>query len=197
MKLGQLTLFTTLALSAAACASDRSKQVKAAETELTSAQEQAKRDEARLKEKQAKEQAQAQQDTVGERARLQAKQREERMETKQESTEQLAEAREDVGVAHAAMQRERATTEADARDRLQKADTRATNAKTRSSSVAASHRAKFDEAVKLYDTKKAEVEKDIENLKRAPDEKWQEAKKRVDNGLDALERFASRIHDSM
>lgn len=197
MKPERLTLFMTLTLCLAACAADRSKEVKGAEAELTSAQQEAQREEARLKEKHAREQAKAQQEAAHERARLRAKQLEEHKETQQETAEELGEAREEVAKARAGMQRERATTEADARERLQKAEAHAMEGKNRSAMVPANKRAKFDESVNLYDLKKAELERDIENLKRAPDDKWNEAKKKVENGLDALDRFADRIHDSM
>jgi DNA repair exonuclease SbcCD ATPase subunit len=190
MKLERLALVTTLALSAAACAADRSKEVKSAETNLTSAQMKAKEDEARLKQKQAQEQAK-------EQAELQAKQLSERAETREEGEKRIAEAKQDVATAHAGMQSDRESTEANARSRLEKADARFTAAKKQIANEPAKKRGKLDSDMNIYNSKKAEVDKQLKDLSRVPDDKWQDAKAKLDKSLDELERFADRIHSDL
>lgn len=192
-----LLTVATLALGVSGCAADRHKEVKRAETTLTSARQEAQQDAVRLRDKQIREQAEAQKMTTAERAELTAKQIEERADTTAESTKKIAEAEKDVVAARAAMREERIATEADAKARLRKADARFLEAHGKSAALSGKERTRYDDNVHLYAVKRAEAEQKISELTRAPDEGFARAKDEVDDTLDELERFADRINDDL
>jgi hypothetical protein len=183
----------TLVLGAAGCAADRNKEVKSAETELTSAQIEAQNEQARLRAKQAREQSQARNMSDDARAALEAKQIEERAEATEEGTKKIAEAEKDVTTAHAGMREERISTEAEAKARMQKADAKFLEAHDKSANLSGKRRARYDDNVHLYAQKRAEAESKISQLLKSSDDAWKTAKEEVDKTLDALERFADRI----
>lgn len=192
-------ILAVLALGLGGCAADRHKEVKSAETTLTSARQEAYQDAVRLRDKQARELAQAQKDklTTAERAELTAKQIEERAETTAEGTKKIAEAEAEVTAARAEMRKERVTAEADAKARLQKADARFLAAHGKSASLTGKDRARYDDNVHLYAVKRAEAEQKISELVKSPDDRFERAKDEVDDTLDELERFADRINDDI
>ena len=196
MNAQRLALATVFALSAAACA-DRAKQVNTAETNLTREQQQAREDQARLDQEQAREQANAQQKpmTTDERAELQTKQIDEQAETRAEGQEDVAGAKEDLQKAMAGLASERTKLEADAKERLVKADAKVIEAKNKSAKVPANKRAKFNAALTTFNTKKADVVTSLSKLGQASDADWDPAKTKLNKNLDALEKAAERLDD--
>jgi membrane protein involved in colicin uptake len=203
MKIDRLALglVITFALSAAACASDPNRNVKSAEANLTSEQQKANAEEARLNERQAQEQVaaqqQQQQQSADKRVELQSKQLEERAEATADTTKNLADADKDLATAHAEMQKERTATEADARARVTKADAKAWEARNKSAKVPANKRAKFNVNVNAYNTKKAEVQTLLSTMTRASDNEWNNAKVLLEKNLDELDGFARRLDEDM
>ncbi|MBX3214200.1 MAG: hypothetical protein KF850_19355 [Labilithrix sp.] len=199
MKLERIALVTALALSAAACAADRNKEIKNAEATLTSEQQEARENQERLNQRQAEEQAAAQQKPMSteERAELQTKQIEERAETTAEGEKGIADADKDVTGAHADMTNERSKVETDAKERLTKANAKAVEAKNKSAKVPANKRAKFNAEMNTFNTKKAEVQNRISNLSRSSNEEWKDAKAKLDKSLDDLEAAVDRLDDDM
>jgi hypothetical protein len=200
MKLERLAVATTvLALGVGACAANRSKEVKHAEANLTSAQVDARNEEARLNQKQAQEQASAQRKAMspGKRAELQTKQLEQRAETKAKGEKEIAKAQEEATTAHAEMQAERATVEADAKERLAKADARIVEAKSKSAKLSGGKRAQYDAEINTFNAKKIEAQDRLSNLSRAPDEEWSRAKGKLDKTLDDLEAALKRAEKDL
>jgi hypothetical protein len=197
MKLERLALGAVLALSLGACAADRNKEIKSAETNLTDAKMDIRNDESRLYEKQAREQIEAQRKsmTPAERADLQAKQTEERAETTAEGQKKIADADQELADAHAAMLNERTKVEADARERLTKAEARVNAVNTTSAQIPAKKRAQYNSEMNTYKAKKAEVQEQITNLAGTPNDKWDEEKTKLEKNLDALEAVTDRIED--
>ena len=190
---------TLLALGAAACAADRSKDVTQAETSLTSAQMDARRDEVRLNQKQVAEQTEAQQKALSptKRVELDAKQIEERAESKATSTKAIAEAQEKAAKAHASLDAERTKAEADAKERLTKADARLIEAISKRGKLSGGKRAQFDAEVNTFESKRVEIRDRLSNLTRAADDEWNQAKSKLEQSLDDLEAALNRAEKDL
>ena len=199
MKLERLTVVPALALAltAAACGADRSKEVRSAATELTSERHEARADQTRLAEEHAREQALQRAITAKEDAELRTKQLEEQAEVRAEGTKEIAEARKDLVAAQAALEAERVKVEADAKERLNKANAKAMEARSLTGHVPADERAQFDAEMNTFEAKKAEVQSRLSNLSRAGVTEWNEAKQKLDKSLDHLEQIAERIDDHL
>lgn len=203
MKLERLAVVAALALSATACAADRNKDLKHAETNLTSEQQRARSEAERLEQKQAQERAEAQAMSPEQRAELEARQLEEHAETKAEGMKGVAEAQKDVTSARAELEAERTKVEAEAKERLTKAEAKATEAKsklaakTKIDKLSAEKQAKYDAAMNTFDAKKSEVQSYISDLSRSSDAEWKDAKAKIDKSLDDLEAAADRLDDAL
>jgi hypothetical protein len=192
-------LTLALAASQAACASDRSKEVKSAEANLTSEQQQAREDQAALDYRQAQEQAAAQQKpmTTEQRAELRSDQLQDRSELNAENKNDVAEADKDVTNAHAAMQKERTTVETDAKARFNKADAKAWEAKTKSGKLPAAKKPRWSADWTTYTAKKSEVQNRLGALSSASNEQWKESKAKLEKSLDDLEAAVQRLNDDL
>jgi hypothetical protein len=194
------TLLMALAGALAACAADRSKDVRSAEANLTSEQQQARYEESKLDQKQAQQQAQAQQDpsmTPNDRAELQQKQVEERADQKEDNAKNISEAEKDVTKANAEMQNDRAKTDAEIKSKIQKAEARFWEAKNKSAKIAGDGKARtrFNDKVNLYKSKKADVDGKVANMMRASVKEWNDAKNQAYKATEELENLADRLHD--
>lgn len=195
MNVDRIALVGLLAL--AACAADPSREVKSAEATLTSERQQARTEEAKLRDKHVQQQIDAQQTplTTSQRTELVAKQIEERAETKAEGQKNVAEAEKDVIAARAEMQNERAATESDARARLTKAEAKAWEARNKTGRVPENKRSKFNSDVNAFSDKKTEVNQRLVDLGRASNEEWRAAKGNLMKALEELEAYARRLDD--
>jgi hypothetical protein len=192
-------LTLALAASTAACASDRNKEVRSAEANLTSEQQKAREDQAALDRKQTHEQAVAQQKpmTSEERVELRSDQLQDRAELNAENKKDIAEADKDVTNAHADMQKERTTVETDAKARFNKADAKAWEAKTKSGKVPAAKKPRWSADWTTYSAKKSEVQNRLGALSNASNEQWKDSKAKLEKSLDDLEASVQRLNDDL
>jgi hypothetical protein len=188
-----------LVLGIAACAANRSKEVTEAETKLTSAQMDARKEESRLNQKQVAEQVEAQKKPLspGKRVELEAKQIEERATTKAEGTKSVADAQESAAKARASLDAERTKVEADAKARLSKADARLIEAKSKAGKLTGGKRAQFDSEVNTAEAKRTEIRDRLSNLTRASTSEWESAKTKLDKSLDDLDAALKRAEKDL
>ncbi len=188
-----------LTLTTVACASDRNRDVKSAEANLAAEQQEARDEEARLQEKQAREQAEAQQKPMSteDRLELQTKQQEEKAETTADGAKEIAGADKNVTAAYANMQNERATFEADARARLTKAEARANELKNQSAKVPAVKKAKWTAEWNTFTSKKTEVQNRLTSLSKTTNDEWKDARDKLAKSLDDLDAVVGRLEGQM
>jgi hypothetical protein len=202
MNAHRLALVPALAvflLAASGCASDKNREVKHAEANLKSEEQEASTDQARLDQKHAQEVAEAQlkPTTADDRAELQGKQQEERAEVKAEGQREIADADKDVADARTAMQNEKTTTLADAKERFNKADAKAWQAKNKSARLAMNRRAKFNADWNAVASKKSEVQNRLGALSTVSKDEWKDAKAKLEKSLDELEWMVRRLDEDL
>jgi hypothetical protein len=190
------TLPVVALLVLAACAADRNKDIKRAETERTNERAEARYEEERLAREQAAERA-AVPPASDERMQLEREHADERAKTTSESNEEIAKADQDVAKAHGDMHADRTNVESDAKARVAKADAKASDAKQKIAKAGRDKRVLLKANANLYDKQKKDVETSIANLSRATNEEWQDAKARLEKQLDALEASADKLHDDL
>jgi len=198
MKIARLAVLACLTL--AACASDRGKEARHAETNLTNEQMRVRNDEARLADRQARERAAAERDrsmSADDRAEHARTQEEERADHFEDNERALAGAKKDVTSAHADLKADRASTTAEAQARLAKTDAKLKEARSKGARLSAAKRTKLDSNVSLYDRTKRDVKARIDALPERTAADWDTAKAKLDEQLDALEDIARRFDDDL
>jgi hypothetical protein len=188
------TISVVALLGLAACAADRNRDIKRAETERTNEQAEARYEEERLARQQAAERA-AVPPASEERMQLDREQAEERAKTTTEANEEIAKADQDVAKAHTDMRADRTKFETDAKARVTKADAKARAGKQKIAKAGPDKRVLLKTNADLYDKQKKDVETAIGNLSRASNDDWQDAKARLEKQLDALEATADKLQE--
>jgi DNA repair exonuclease SbcCD ATPase subunit len=198
MNIARTAVHSTFVLVLVACGSSQKSDVRSAEAELTAARQEAQQDMAELERRQAREQAEAQRDkSAAERSELRSEHEAERLEQYRESQEDITEATRDLEGERASLQNERNEFRAESRERLTKLDAKASEARRKSTRLAATRRGDFDARWQAYTVKRNQVDQSLAALPRASDADWTTNRDRVQEQLDALEEAVDDLDDAL
>lgn len=177
----------------AACEKNPNSEVKSAQAELTSEQQQAQQNDAELRQKQATERAQNQNAGRDDQAELRRKQESERAETTAEGQVATSDAQRDVTHAREKMTQDRRDFGTKSSERLVKIDSKAKEMKTKSTKLAANKKQEFNTNYARYMNERDALSAKINGLSTVSDDDWMNTKKDVDNKLDALENNLDKM----
>lgn len=175
-------LLPLLVASAFACAGDPHRDVRAAETQLNQSQMQAEAKPSEVQEKNLDRQASTS------RANQEA-----RTEAKRDAQRDVIDARANLEEARIKMQRERERFDVDGKARFDKADARATEAKSRSTRLTGKKNADFQAAWKSYISARDEAAFKLRALPNMGDETWATEKKSTESALTNFERVVDQL----
>lgn len=199
MKLTRLMMVpAVLSLAfAAGCASDPNKEVKSADTELTSEQQKANQDQRELADKQAAERAKNPPKTRDDAAEMNAKHNEQQHETLANGQSNVSSAEKNVANANENMAQDRRDFETKAKERLGKLDAKAQEMKTKSAKLVPAKKTTFNTNFTKYSTDRASANTKIQNLPTIANDNWQSAKKDLENSLDTLETQVDKLEKDL
>lgn len=195
MKLVRLSLLSTFSvgLLAFGCASDPNKKIDGAETTLTNEQQKARSDQAELDRKQAEERAESQGKSPDKQAELQRKHESDQASTRSDGKQGVSGATQDLSEAHANMAKERRDFEAKVKERLDKADAKAKELKTKSGKLNAKKTSTFNSNSKLFNQERQDVEAKSKTLGTVSDDMWASVKTDVEKKLEAMESTLDKM----
>lgn len=192
---GHLVVAAAIAFGLAACAHDRSADVRSAENELNQDEMNARKNQAELDQKQANEQAAAQQKAMSpsERAELESKQRQERAEQRSDDQQNISSSENKVVEKTGNLEQDRRDFETKSRERLTKADAKAKEYKAKSAKLPAGKKSDFNNNWTKYTSQKSESEKSVSGLAKVSNDTWSSNKPVVESSLDALEETVDKL----
>ena len=185
MKLERLSLVAVFAL--AACASDPNKRVEASETNLTSEQQKAREDQAELDRKQAEERTRNSNGGFDKHNEMKKTHEQEQAELAAEKKQDLSAAHRDVDDAHANLDQARRDFDAKVQERLDKAEAKAKELKTKSTKLDAKKKGEFESNYKLYTQARTDVTGKLKSIKAAKDDQFSSMKSDIEKRLDTME----------
>lgn len=187
----------TLALAAAACAHDSTKDRIAAETQLTSAEIKAQRDQSALDDKHASEQAYAQQTNMSpdERRALLHRQQGERVAVAKDDREAIAASQAKVDGARAAVDHDRDVYARSAKDRLAALDGRVDALLDKSTKLGPRAHDEFDAYYRRFLGERKDAASLYEQLGAATDATFDGQKRALDRAIDELSTTVGKMND--
>lgn len=185
MKLERLSVVAVLAL--AACASDPNKRVEASETNLTSEQQKAREDQAALDRKQADERARTTNGGFDKQNETKKDHEQEQAALASEQKQGISTATKDLDDSKANLEKERRDFDAKVQERLDKADAKAKEIKTKSTKLDAKKKGEFETNYKLYTQARTDVSGKFKTLKAAKDDQFSSIKSDIEKRLDTME----------
>ncbi len=172
-----------------ACASTPSSEIKSADAELTSSQQKARDDQAKLDQEHAHERASATNQGAdrNDRAELAQKQQSERAETRADGQVAVSDAQKDVAGANEGMAQDRRDFDAKTKARFTKLDAKAKELKTKSARLDAKKKSDFNANLAQYETERGAANTKASKLSAATKNEWETSKKDVEAALDHME----------
>lgn len=162
-----------LATAAAACSREPAKDVQTAQANLTSAEVNARREGARLDERQEAERAAAD----------------------QQRAEALNEAQKEVTQAKARLEMERQNVTESSKLQLERLTATASGLKQKSTTLSPNKQAEFDALWSRYELQRQDVKNQIDDLGNVPSAAWVTSRKTLNDSLDGLSKTISKIND--